>query len=163
MRGATKVSLQFQQNCACHAKWISGLIRITYETFLIMREETLVTVQLHHMLRLPRKPHSTFTTYCACHEKCTLPLSALFSWHLFSLGIYSLLASILSWHLSLLASILSWHLFSLGIFSLSASFLSRHLFSLGIFSLSASIPCWDLFSFGIFSLGIYFRWFFKAS
>ena len=41
-----------------------------------------------------------------------------------SLGIYSLLASIHSWHLfplgiySLLASILFWHLFSLGIYSL---------------------------------------------
>ena len=51
-----------------------------------------------------------------------------------SLGIYSLLASIPSWHLfslgiySLLASILSWHLFARHLFS-------RHLFSLGIYSL----------------------------
>ena len=43
-------------------------------------------------------------------------LASILSWHLFSLRIYSLYASILSWHLfSLLASILSWHLFSLGI------------------------------------------------
>ena len=46
------------------------------------------------------KSHSNFTKYCACHAKWT-------SWHLFSLGIYSLSASILSWHL-----------FSLGIYSL---------------------------------------------
>ena len=85
-------------------------------------------------------------------------LASILSWHLFSLGIYSLLASILSWHLfslgiySLLASILSWHLFSLGIYSLLASILSWHLFSLGIYSLLASIPSWHLFSLGIDSL-----------
>ena len=85
-------------------------------------------------------------------------LASILSWHLFSLGIYSLLASILSWHLfslgiySLLASILSWHLFSLGIYSLLASILSWHLFSLGIYSLLASIPSWHLFSLGIYSL-----------
>ena len=49
-----------------------------------------------------KKSHSNFTKYCAWHEKCTLLFSTLFS-----LGIYSLLASILSWHL-----------FSLGIYSL---------------------------------------------
>ena len=117
------------------------------------------------------KWHSNFTKYCACHEKCTLLfciyslLASILSWHLFSLGIYSLslgiyslLASILSWHLfslgiySLLASILSWHLFSLGIYSLLASILSWHLFSLGIFSLLASILSWHLFPLGIYSL-----------
>ena len=40
------------------------------------------------------KSHSNFTKYCAWHEKCTLLFSTLVS-----LGIYSLLASILSWHL----------------------------------------------------------------
>ena len=81
------------------------------------------------------KSHSNFTKYCAWHEKCNLLFSIL----------YSLLASILSWHLfslgiySLLASILSWDLFSLGIYSLLASILSWHLFSLGIYSLLASI------------------------
>ena len=85
-------------------------------------------------------------------------LASILSRHLFSLGIYSLSASILSRHLfslgiySLLASILSWHLFSLGIYSLSASILSRHLFSLGIYSLLASILSWHLFSLGIYSL-----------
>ena len=82
------------------------------------------------------KSHSNFSKDCAWHERCTLLFATLFS-----LGIYSLLASILSWHLfslgiySLLASILSWHLFSLGIYSLLASILSWHLFSLGIYSL----------------------------
>ena len=65
-----------------------------------------------------------------------------------SLGIYSLLASIPSWHLfsldiySLLASILSWHLFSLGIYSLgiySLGIYSLGIYSLGIYSLLASI------------------------
>ena len=75
-----------------------------------------------------------------------------------SLGIYSLLASIHSWHLfplgiySLLASILFWHLFSLGIYSLLASIPPWHLFSLGIYSLLASILSWHLFSLGIYSL-----------
>ena len=41
--------------CACHAKWISGLIRITYETSFTMRGATVNTLQPHHILRLPRK------------------------------------------------------------------------------------------------------------
>ena len=55
------------------------------------------------------KSHPNFTKYCAWHEKNALSSSlySILSWHLFSLGIYSLLASILSWHL-----------FSLGIYSL---------------------------------------------
>ena len=112
------------------------------------------------------------TKCCACHEKShsnyqILPLArnthstllySILSWHLFALGICSVLASILSWHLfslgiySLLASILSWHLFSLGIYSLLASILSWHLFSLGIYSLLASILSRHLFSLGIYSL-----------
>ena len=95
-----------------------------------------VTLQLHQILRLAQKMHSTL-------------LYSIPSWHLFSLGIYSLLASILSWHLfsldilSLLASILSWHLFSLDIYSLLASILL------------ASIPSWHLFSLGIYSLSLF--------
>ena len=41
--------------CACHAKWISWLIRITYETSFTMREATGITFQPHQILRLPRK------------------------------------------------------------------------------------------------------------
>ena len=41
--------------CACHAKWISWLIRITYETSLTMRGATGITLQPHQILRLRRK------------------------------------------------------------------------------------------------------------
>ena len=41
--------------CACHAKWISWLIRITYETSFTMRGATGITFQPHQILRLPRK------------------------------------------------------------------------------------------------------------
>ena len=102
------------------------------------------------------KSHSNFTKYRAWHEKSTLLFSTLFFflafilfWHLFPLGIYSLLAPIPSWHL-----------LSLGIYSLLASILSRHLFSLGIYSLLASILSWHLFSpgtYSLYSLGIYSR------
>ena len=43
----------FTKYCACHAKWISWLIRIRYETSFTMRGATLVTVQHHQILRLP--------------------------------------------------------------------------------------------------------------
>ena len=41
--------------CACHAKWISWLIRITYETSFTMRGATGINLQPHQILRLPRK------------------------------------------------------------------------------------------------------------
>ena len=41
--------------CACHAKWIWWLIRITYETSFTMRGATGITLQPHQILRLPRK------------------------------------------------------------------------------------------------------------
>ena len=41
--------------CACYAKWISWLIHITYETSFTMRGATGITLQLHQILRLPRK------------------------------------------------------------------------------------------------------------
>ena len=41
--------------CACHAKWLSWLIRVTYETLFTMRGATEVTLQHHQILRLPRK------------------------------------------------------------------------------------------------------------
>ena len=129
----------------------------------MLRLPRKVTLQLHQILRLPRKMHPTLLhlfplgIYSLLASILSWHLFSL-SWHLFPLGIYSLLASILSWHLfslgiySLLASILSWHLFSLGIYSLLASILSWHLFSLGIYSLLASILSWHLFSLGIYSL-----------
>ena len=42
------------KNCACHAKRISWLIGITYETSLTTREASKVTLQPHQVLRLPR-------------------------------------------------------------------------------------------------------------
>ena len=48
-------SSNFTEYCACHAKWISWLIRITYETSFTMRGATRVILQLHQILRLPRK------------------------------------------------------------------------------------------------------------
>ena len=41
--------------CACHAKWISWLIALTYETSCTMRRAARVTLPLHQILRLPRK------------------------------------------------------------------------------------------------------------
>ena len=41
--------------CACHAKWMSWLIRITYETSFTMRGATSINLQPHQILRLPRK------------------------------------------------------------------------------------------------------------
>ena len=45
--------------CACHAKWISWLIHITYETSFTMRGATVNTLQPHQILRLPRKTSVT--------------------------------------------------------------------------------------------------------
>ena len=45
----------FTKYCACHAKWISWLIRIAYATSFTMREATGITLQPHQVLRLPRK------------------------------------------------------------------------------------------------------------
>ena len=81
--------------CACHAKWISWLIRITYETSFTMRGATGINLQPHQILRLPRKMttswlirityETSFTMrgatgitsklskYCACHAKLTRP------------------------------------------------------------------------------------------
>ena len=45
----------FTKNCSCHAKWISSLIRLTYETSFTTRGATRVSLPLHQILRLPRK------------------------------------------------------------------------------------------------------------
>ena len=41
--------------CACHAKWISWLIRVTCETSLTMRGASKVNLELQQILHLPRK------------------------------------------------------------------------------------------------------------
>ena len=50
-----KAASNFSKYCACDAKWISWLIRIAYETSFTMRRATGITLQLHQILRLPRK------------------------------------------------------------------------------------------------------------
>ena len=45
----------FTKYCACHEKWLSWLILVTYETLFTMRGVTRVTIQLHQILRMPRK------------------------------------------------------------------------------------------------------------
>ena len=45
----------FTKYCTCQAKWISWLIRLTYETSFTMSGATGITIQLHQILRLPRK------------------------------------------------------------------------------------------------------------
>ena len=41
--------------CPCHARWLSWLIFLTYETSFTMRGGTDLILQHHQMLRLPRK------------------------------------------------------------------------------------------------------------
>ena len=48
-------SSNFTKYCTCHAKWLWWLIHVTYETSFTMRGATGVTIQLHQILRLPRK------------------------------------------------------------------------------------------------------------
>ena len=44
----------FTKYCACHAKWISWLIRLTYEESFTMRGAGKVTLQTRQVVRLPR-------------------------------------------------------------------------------------------------------------
>ena len=50
-----KAASNFSKYCACHAKWISWLIRIAYETSFTLRRATVNTLQPHQILRLPGK------------------------------------------------------------------------------------------------------------
>ena len=50
-----KWHLTFTKYCACHTERLAGLILVTYETSFPMRGATNVTLQTHHILRLPRK------------------------------------------------------------------------------------------------------------
>ena len=45
----------FTKYCACHAKWMSWLILLTYETSFTMRGATGITRTPHQILGLPRK------------------------------------------------------------------------------------------------------------
>ena len=59
LRLPQKVTLQDPSNltkyCACHAKWISWMMSVTYETSFTMRGATGITLQPHQILRLPHK------------------------------------------------------------------------------------------------------------
>ena len=50
-----KAASTFTKYCACHAKCISWLIRLTYETSFTISRASKVTLQTHQVLRLPRK------------------------------------------------------------------------------------------------------------
>ena len=86
--------------CACHAKWLSWLIFVTYETSFTMRGATGITLQPHQILRMPRKSalqnlseilrerlkrqfqwaaDSNLTKFCACHAKVHSKIWAKFS------------------------------------------------------------------------------------
>ena len=41
--------------CTCHAKWLSWVMSVAYETSFTMRGATGITLQPHQILRLPRK------------------------------------------------------------------------------------------------------------
>ena len=45
--------------CPCHAKWMSSVICVTYETSFPMRGASKVTLQPHQILRLPRNLESS--------------------------------------------------------------------------------------------------------
>ena len=50
-----RLSTNISKYCACHIKWLSWLIRVTYETLFTMRGATEVTLQHHQIARLPHK------------------------------------------------------------------------------------------------------------
>ena len=65
----------FTKYCACHAKWMSWLILLTYETSFTMRGATGITLQPHQILRLPRKialPNlrEIYWKQLKCHFQC---------------------------------------------------------------------------------------------
>ena len=75
-------SSNITEYCACHAKWLSSLILVTYETLFTMRGVTSVIVQTHQILRLPRKMnlmidpcHTWNAIYNARSNKCHCPNS----------------------------------------------------------------------------------------
>ena len=88
----TESPSNFTKYCACHAKWMSWLIRLTYETSFTMRRASKVTLQTHQVIAAPARqneshhwsashmkrhlqcaeqtePPSNFTKYCGCHAK----------------------------------------------------------------------------------------------
>ena len=98
----SKSTSNLTKYCACHAKWISWLIRASYETSFPMRRASKVNLQPQQILRLPRKMNpminlrhtwnviynarskhmsaTNLTKYCACHEICKFKTSAETPW-----------------------------------------------------------------------------------
>ena len=77
-----KSPFQLTKYCTCHAKWISALIRLTYETSFAISGTTSVILQLHQILPLPRKmslridpAHIWNVIYHACSNTIHLPTS----------------------------------------------------------------------------------------
>ena len=169
--------------CACHAKWISWLIRVSHETSFTMRGATRVSLKPHQILRLPRdsefklsaenpgKMHPTLLNasilYASLLDTSIFYASILYASILHASVLY---ASILSRHLFSIGIYLSTHLFSTHLFSLRiyclfasilyasilyASILSTPLFSPRLYSLHASILWASIVSWHLFSLGIY--------
>ena len=72
----------FTKYCACHAKWISWLIRLTYETSFRMRRASKVNLEPHQILRLPRKmnlmidPRHTWNVIYNAWSKHSQPLTS---------------------------------------------------------------------------------------
>ena len=58
-------SSNITKSCACHAKWLSWLILLTYETLFTMRGTTGGILKHHQILRLPCK--MTVMTDCPRH------------------------------------------------------------------------------------------------
>ncbi len=150
--------------CACHAKWISWLIRGTYATSVPMRGATRVILQTHQVLRLPRNSDlqiSAETLWIASANIKRLwpwsergivishpPLRWPYSSDLrrdFRLQNTRVHGPAISQNFTKCGAChAKWHNnYSLGIYSLS------------IYSLLASILYWHLFSKHLFSFGIY--------
>ena len=71
--------------CTCHAKWLSWLMSVTYETSFTMRGATSITLQPHQILRLPRKIafqnlREIVRKQLKCHLQCAADSSMIRTW-----------------------------------------------------------------------------------
>ena len=78
-----KSTSNLSKYCACHAKWVSWLIRASYETSFPLHRASKVNLQPQQILRLPRKmnpmidPRHTWNViYNARSKQCQPPTSA---------------------------------------------------------------------------------------
>ena len=89
-----KSTSNLSKYCACHAKWISWLIRASYETSFPMRRASKVNLQpqqilhvwsashmkLHFQCAEQAKSTSNLSKYCACHEIFKFKIAAETPW-----------------------------------------------------------------------------------